>query len=318
MESVCLITSEEVQNGSALELHSLDFKALYERFLSFQEISPRSSDTYRKAIKQFLGFLTRHEIKEPTRYDIISYRNQMKEEGKKPTTIRLYLTAVKVFFQWLDLEGLYKNVALKIKGGKLDKSFKKDYLTSNQARILLETMPRETVEQKRDYAIARLSLTTGLRTIEVVRANVEDLRTVGDDLALFVQGKGKEDKSAFVKVAPKAEAAIREYLAARGHVSSDSPLFSSGANRNHGGRLTTRSVSRIEKNALLRAGMDSPRLTAHSYRHTAATLNLMNGGSLEETQQLLRHSNVNTTLVYAHSLERAKNNSEIRIEQALG
>lgn len=306
------------QGGAVVDYQGLDFSLLYERFLAFQEIAPKSSDTYRKAIKQFLAYLSDCGIKAPSRSDVVAYRNKMKDEGKKPSTTRLYLTAVKVFFQWLDQEGIYKNITQRVKGCKLDHSFKKDYLTSNQARRLLEIMPRETVEQKRDYAIIRLSLTTGLRTIEVARANVEDLRTVGDDLALYVQGKGKVEKSVFVKVAPKAEEAIRDYLAARGHVAPESPLFSSGANRNHGGRLTTRSVSRIEKTALLRAGLDSPRLTAHSLRHTAATLNLLNGGSLEETQQLLCHSNINTTLIYVHSLERARSESEARIERALG
>lgn len=313
-----LVCSNDSNSTDIQPYAGLDFAALYDRFLAFQEISERSSDTYRKAIKNFLNHLSANEIKEPTRSDVLAYRNVLKGEGKKPTTIRLYLTAVKVFFRWLDQEGLYKNIAVKVKGGKLDKSFKKDYLTSSQARMLLESMPRESLEQKRDYAIIRLSLTTGLRTIEVSRANVEDLRTVGDDLALYVQGKGKVDKNVFVKVAPLAEKAIREYLVARGHVAPEAPLFSCGSNRNQGGRLTTRSVSRIEKNALLRAGLDSPRLTAHSLRHTAATLNLLNGGTLEETQQLLRHGNINTTMVYVHSLERARSESEARIERALG
>nr|WP_261008286.1 hypothetical protein [Staphylococcus haemolyticus] len=43
----------------------------------------------------------------------------------------------------------------------------------------------------------------------------------------------------------------------------------------------------------------------------------MNGGSLEETQQLLRHSNINTTMIYLHHLERSKNQSEKRIADAL-
>ncbi len=65
------------------------------------------------------------------------------------------------------------------------------------------------------------------------------------------------------------------------------------------------------------AGLDSERLTAHSLRHTAATLNLLAGGSVQETQQLLRHSNIGTTMIYAHNLERAANNSEARIAAAL-
>jgi integrase/recombinase XerC len=81
--------------------------------------------------------------------------------------------------------------------------------------------------------------------------------------------------------------------------------------------MTTRSISRIVKDRLIEAGFDSDRLTAHSLRHTAATLNLLNGGTVEETKQLLRHSNINTTLIYSHALERAKNDSENRIARAI-
>ena len=59
--------------------------------------------------------------------------------------------------------------------------------------------------------------------------------------------------------------------------------------------------------------INDQRLSAHSLRHTAATINLMNGGTLEETQQLLRHSNINTTMIYAHHLKRMDNKSEFRI-----
>ena len=80
--------------------------------------------------------------------------------------------------------------------------------------------------------------------------------------------------------------------------------------------MTTRSISRIIKNRLKSAGYDSDRLTARSLRHTMATPNLLNGGGLEETQ-LLRHTSINTTMIYAHALERAGNNSEELIAAAI-
>lgn len=81
--------------------------------------------------------------------------------------------------------------------------------------------------------------------------------------------------------------------------------------------MTTRSISRIAKEHFIDVGLDSPRITAHSLRHTAATLNLLNGGSIEETQQLLGHKSITTTMIYSHALERANNNSENRIAGAI-
>lgn len=306
------------QEGALVASNGPDLEALYTRFIEFAQVRQRSLETYKKALKQFFNFLGARGITEPTRLDIIAYKEKMEAEGKKPTTARLYLTAVKLFFQWLDQEGIYKNITAKIKCARIGAGFKKDYLTTAQAKALLQSFKRDTLEEKRDYAIIRLSITTGLRTIEIARANVEDLRAYGDEMALYIQGKGKDEKADFVKVPAKVYEAIRDYLAARGAYGMKDPLFAGVGNRNAGGRLTTRSISGIEKGALVSAGLNSDRLTAHSLRHTAATLNLLNGGTLEETKQLLRHTNINTTLIYAHALERANNQSEARIEAALG
>jgi len=171
----------------------------------------------------------------------------------------------------------------------------------------------------RDYAILLLMTTTGLRTIEIQRANIEDLCPLGDYKVLYIQGKGHNEKTDYVKIEPIVEQAINKYLEVRGKgsVKCSDPLFASVANRNKGKRMTTRSISRIVKNNMVNAGLNSKRITAHSLRHTAATLNLLSGGTVEETRQLLRHSNINTTMIYVHSLERAFNNSEARIVNAI-
>ncbi|MCF0224797.1 MAG: tyrosine-type recombinase/integrase [Fibrobacter sp.] len=312
------LTLAKTANKELTGRDGLDLETLFVKYAAFIDVRPKSLDTYRKAIKNFLGYVAARGIREPSRLDIIAYKEFLEAEGKKPTTGRLYLAAVKGFFAWLEQEGLYRNIAAKVKGAKIEKGFKKDYLTTNQARGLLESMKRETPEEKRDFAIVLLSITTGLRTVEISRANIEDIRPAGDFTALYIQGKGKDEKADFVKLAPKTEAAIFDYLTTRRGAVGESPLFAGIGNRNRGGRLSTRIISKLEKEALKGAGLVSSRLTAHSLRHTAATLNLQNGGTLEETKQLLRHANINTTLIYSHALERASNKSEMRIEGALG
>jgi len=289
---------------------------LFSRWIGYIDAKPKTVETYTRAIKQFFYYLSERGINHPTREDILSYRDFLKDT-KKPTTVQAYLMAVKQFFNWASQEGLYPNIAERVKGAKLDSGHKKDYLTSKQVGRLLSNIDRSTLKGLRDYAILSLMVTSGLRTIEVVRANIEDMRTVADFTALFIQGKGHEEKTDYIKLAEPVEEAIRAYLKARGTKDAKEPLFSSIANRNGGERMTTRSVSRIAKENLIEAGLDSERLTAHSLRHTTATLNLLNGGTVEETQQLLRHTNINTTLIYSHALERAKNNSEARVAKAI-
>ena len=301
----------------ATQITSTMNRDIYKDWLSFLDTTPKTIETYEKGIKQFFNYMRLEGIQAPTRQDILSYRDQLRV-NHKPSTIQGYLTSVKLFFKWTAQEGIYPNIAEHIKGVKLDNTeHKKDYLTSHQVSELLQSIDRTTLGGKRDYAILSLMVTTGLRTISVSRANIEDIRTIGGESALFYQGKGHEERAEYVKLAPPVEKAIREYLQERGELEGTAPLFASLANKNGGERLTTRSLSRIAKEHFISIGLNSDRITAHSLRHTTATLNLLNGGSIEETQQLLGHKSINTTLIYAHALERAKNNSEARIASAI-
>ena len=293
-----------------------DIAHLYTRWLTFIEGSDKTVETYTRAVKQFVVYLQAHGITEPNKDDVRAFREELKADHK-PTTVQNYIMALKQFFKWTAEEGIYPNIAENVKGAKLDTEHKKDALTTRQVKAVLAGIDRSSVQGKRDYAILTLMLTAGLRTIEVTRANIEDIRTVGDFTALFLQGKGHLERTQYVKLAPTVEDAIREYLAARGKTDAAEPLFTATSNRNENGRLTTKSVSRLVKERLVSAGFDSDRLTAHSLRHTCATLNLLNGGTVEETQQLLRHTNINTTLIYSHALERAQNNSECRVASAI-
>ena len=187
--------------------------------------------------------------------------------------------------------------------------FKKDYLNREQIHSLLNSIDRNCIKGKRDYAICLLMLTTGMRTIEVSRAKIEDY----DNGILHIQGKGRADKTEYVKISLQVENAINEYLETRKNKSANDYLFTSISNHNNEQQLTTKSVSRIAKENLINAGLKSRRLTAHSFRHTTATINLKAGATMQETQQLLRHQNINTTMIYSHNLERENNNSEQRI-----
>ena len=289
---------------------------VFNSWTSFIDASPRTVETFSNAIKHFFRYLQGKGIKQPQREDIVAYREYLSKDHK-PTTVQSYLAAVKLFFQWTEQEKIYPNIAQRVKGAKLDTEHKKDYLTKKQVSKLLKSIDRSTLKGKRDYAMLSLMVTTGLRTVSIINANVEDIRAAGDATALYYKGKGHQEKATYVKLAEPVEEAIRDYLKARGRADGKEPLFTSTAHRNNGGRMTTRSISRVAKESLIDIGLDSDRLTAHSFRHTAATLNLLNGGTVEETQQLLDHKNINTTLIYSHALERAKNNSEKRIAKAI-
>ena len=305
-----------VQNGGYIQRQIISAD-LFNSWISFIEGTPKTVATYTRAIKQFYEWAQENGISQPSKADIRAYTAHLRETHK-PSTVQLYLTAVKRFYAWADEEGLTENVAKNVKAGvKLTSDHKKDYLTSNQIKRLLRSIDRSTLTGKRDYAIITLMITTGMRTIEIERANIEDLATRGDFTALYYQGKGRSDKAEFKKIAEPVEEAIKDYLKERGKAKASEALFASTANRNSGERMTTRSISRIVKDRLIEAGLESDRLTAHSLRHTCGTQNLINGGSLEETQLLLGHKNISTTMIYNHAISRDNSKAEERIAEAI-
>lgn len=307
---------EVLNNGSVTVVQHVNAD-LMDRFIAYLDASPKTVETYTRAVRQLINYFSFNGIIRPQREDVIAFREELKTSGLKPTTIQNYITAAKIFFRWTEQEGLYPNVADKLKGAKLDRDHKKDYLTSGQVKSVLESVERDSEQGLRDFAILTLMVTGGLRTIEVSRADIGDLRTAGDSTVLYLQGKGRAEKTEYIKIAAPVEKAIRAYLKAKGPVNEDAPLFSSLSNNSKGERLSTRTVSGIVKTRLQGAGYDSSRLTAHSLRHTAVTLSLLAGRDIAEVQQFARHANITTTMIYNHALDKAKNGCSEAISSAI-
>lgn len=305
MDAITITTQGTFQNTFSEDL--------FTSFINYLDASQKTIETYTRSIRQFFRYVYENGINQPTRETVLAYREYLKADHK-PSTVQNYIVAIRQFFSWTAQEGLYPNIADHIKGAKLDKNHKKNYLTSRQVKKVLEVAKGHS---KRDYAILALMFTGGLRTIEVSRANIEDLRTAGDTEVLYLQGKGHVEKTDYVKLIPEVEDAIREYLTERGNTDPAEPLFTSESNNSKGNRLSTRTISGIVKSALKEAGYNSDTLTAHSTRHTAVTLALLGGQKLEEVQQFARHKNIQTTLIYAHNLERANNQCEATIAKAI-
>lgn len=283
--------------------------AAYKDYIAYLDATPRTVQTYTGNIRQFIKWTAKQGISRPDRQDILAYREELRQRCK-PSTVQNYITALRLFFKWTAQAGIYPDIADHIKGAKLDSSHKKDYLTAKQIQGILSGLDQTPARGKRDYCIIALMVTGGLRDIEVSRANIEDLKTLGDSTVLYLQGKGRDERTDYIKVVPEVEQPLREYLKTRRNAKGQQPLFTSLSNNNKGQRLTPKSISSIVKQCLIDAGYNSDRLTAHSLRHSAVTISLIGGLPLEEVQQFARHKNISTTQIYAHNLERAKNRSE--------
>ena len=155
-------------------------------FLTDQDVKPSSRETYRKALKVFICWLSDQDTHNPVREDILAYKEFLQAQGLSSFTVSGYMVAVRKFFEYLEATIGYPNVAKGIKGAKRSKGFRKDPLTVDQVRDLLNTINRATIQGLRDYALLNLMLRTGLRTIEIIRADIEDIRQQSGEAILWI------------------------------------------------------------------------------------------------------------------------------------
>ncbi len=308
--------------------------SLFDEFIKYLDRTPATTRTYINNLKQFAKYLAANEITRPVRDDIISYRETLKAQGLKSGTIAVYLRSVKQFFEWTSAAGLYPNIAAGVRTPKTDnRTHKKDALTpaevisieqsiDAQAAAKKETaaaavkdtagrVERATEQGLRIRAIYALAVNAGLRTVEISRANVKDLETIGGQTYLYIWGKGHSEADQRKAIAPEVAAAIRDYLDSRSdHYTGSSPLFVSTGNRSGGKRIATTTISKMIKKAMQAAGYDSERITAHSLRHTAGTAVQEMNGNLHDTQIYMRHASPVTTEIYLHN-ETEKKDADI-------
>lgn len=298
------------QTQDIVKVPSKEVVKLVDGFIESQDIKQSSKKLYRRTLKQYFNWVTakNYLLSEIARPQIIEYKENLLSSGMSNLTVGSYITSVRRFYEWTEANKYYPNIAKGIKTPKRKAQFKKQALLPIQATALLNYYKDKNL---RNYAIINLLLRTGLRTIEVIRANIEDIIFKGSQRVLLVHGKGRDEKDDFVILTNKTYKPIENYLKTRGNLKKLAPLFTSTSNNSKGNRLTTRTISYIAKEGLKEIGLDSKNFTAHSLRHTTAINILKAGGSIEMAQFTLRHTSPVTTQIYTATL-----NEERRLENS--
>jgi site-specific recombinase XerD len=284
-------------SGRSLQRH-------YEAFLeSLGGLRPETRGTYARALHAFLIWFQRDGKCTFRVEDVRRYRNYLTGRRRlSAVSVSTYLTALRRLCAFLVHTGvLEENPARFVEGNQRPTEHSREYLAPADVDAILEVVDRSSLRGARDYAIIKLMVGCALSEIEIVRANVADLQTVEGEARLQVQGKGRVEKDEQVSLPPDVVVAVSAYLAGRGEILADVPLFTSAGNRTRGMRMTTRGV-RDRVNAWMeQAGVKQGRLrkvTPYSLRHTAALLMARNGLSAEEIRQRMRLGSQTTAQLY--------------------
>lgn len=252
---------------------------------------------------------------------IVKYKDNLLKTHK-PSTVQAHLTAIKAFFSWAEFKGYHPDISKRIKSPKQNRTRKKDSLTASQVRDLLNSVDRSNLTGKRDYAILKLMITSGIRCCQIIDSTIQDIRTVQDRFILSTTQKGslKGSKDHQTVLPDSVHNNITEYLFERNKIYQTEPcqpLFTSTSNRNKNGQLTTRSIQNIFTDALKECKIYSDRISLHSLRHSAASFAVQAGVELQKVMGLLGHRDINTTLIYVQDHEKLTNPPEDAVDNFL-
>lgn len=244
-----------------------------------------------------------------------AYRQDLVAAGYQPASIAHKLAVLRRFYAAAVAAGLRaENPALGVHPPRDRRASELlPCLAEGELLRLLAAVPHTTtVSALRDRALLALLALQGLRTVEITRANVEDLYT-GEPVVVRVRGKTRDR---LLPLRPDIAAVLQAYLAARGTVAHDAagtPLLTAVGNRAGGHRLSRRGVRYIVDGYLRQAGLKRPGVSDHALRHTAATLAYKYTRDLRAVQHMLGHADPRTTARYAHLVERLQQNPALAV-----
>lgn len=268
--------------------------SLLENFLEYLSKEKRYSfytiRSYRIDLSQFIEFLKERKdgkfLLKTTRSDVRDYLGYLLRYGYTRGSASRKLSSVKSFFRFLHRQDLIKvNPALDVKTPKIPKRLPK-FLSQVQAQEVLDKYPFT----KRDKAILELLYGSGLRASELIGLDQKDIDFFNDQIK--VMGKGRKER--IIPLGRMAKEALKEYLGERKGMTSQAVFLNK-----RGERLSTRSLQRIVNRILLSLA-DASGINPHIFRHSFATHLLERGCDLRAVQELLGHSSLATTQIYAH------------------
>lgn len=258
-----------------------------------------SQESYGHAINEFIAWYCSEPRLAFNRTVVLRYRFFLEQKSLASSTINVRLAAVRrLAYEAADSGLLSPELAAgirRVKGAKRLGKRVGNWLTTDQARELLQEASPDDIRGARDRAILALLLGCGLRRAELAGLRFSDLQVREDHWIIAdLVGKGKHIRT--VPVPAWAKRAVDQWSVAAG---VNAGAIFRKVNRLGivwGEGITSKAVWHIVKRAAKRAGIE--RLAPHDLRRSCAKFCHVAGGELDQIQFLLGHASIQTTEQY--------------------
>lgn len=273
-EFIDYLKSEKNASKYTIENYTSDFD-IFLHFLLSQGIEPGIDTITPPILRRYIAYLKND-------------KDYMVE------TIRRKIHSIKSYFNFLySQEYISKNPTAGIHAPKSPDRLP-IYLDANELKKLIAaTMKHPSENSLRNKCAIETLIFTGLRRSELLFLDWDDIDFKSNTIKVRC-GKGKKDR-----IVPISEPLISDlwaYLQSRLPLKNNAVFISS-----KGTRMSTTPLNQMFKRYLKISGLDGKGYTIHKLRHSYASLLLQNGADLKSIQELLGHSDMNSTKIYAHT-----------------
>ncbi|MCI6331283.1 MAG: site-specific tyrosine recombinase XerD [Lachnospiraceae bacterium] len=253
--------------------------------------------SYNRDLTKFIKYLRTNKITSLDKVeekDLEKYIKELNDNGFKSATVSRNIASLKAFFHYLNNEGVLSNDPTKsLKSPKIEKKIP-EILTTDEVFALLEQPSGDSPKEIRDKAMLELLYATGIRVSELINLEASDVNLKTSSI-LCRDGS----KSRTIPYGKKAKDALTRYLEGAREAIVDNKestiLFANCS----GQKMSRQGFWKLIKHYAKKAGIESD-ITPHTLRHSFAAHLVENGADLRSVQEMLGHSDISTTQIYAN------------------
>ena len=270
-------------------------------FKSYLENTKKSSkntlDAYLRDINQFITYCSQNgakSIEKVNKNFIVKYLEYLNFIGKSDSTKTRIFASLHSYFSFLISQGVINDDPTKdIQGPKVSRKIP-DVLDSKEIILLLSQPNGNDYKSIRDKAMLELLYATGIKVSELIELSINDINL---QIGIIHMHNSKHER--IVPVYPAANKHLAEYCAiARPALVQNSDEERLFTNMN-GQPMSRQGFWKIIKYYADKAGIKKD-ITPHTLRHSFAAHLLENGAQLKDIKEMLGHSDISSTQIYAH------------------
>ncbi len=271
----------------------------YHAYLSLERsLSANTIDAYCSDVSKLLDYMAQQNTSylQATFEQLQAFFLLLSELGIQARSQARIMSSIKSFYGYLLREGLIpSNPTVLLEMPKLGRHLP-SVLSVEEIDALKAVIDLSKAEGQRNRAMIEVAYSCGLRVSELVGLKISDIYVEES----FIKVEGKGSKQRLIPISKTALDEIKLYLYDRNALpaikkESADVLF---LNR-RGGALTRQMFFTVVKQCALQAGIQTV-ISPHTLRHSFATHLLEGGANLRVIQEMLGHSNIQTTEIYTH------------------